>query len=829
MEGEEGGIRLSKRFSDKDKGEVDYKTKAGTAWSHSYLNQKPWHPLSYPNQRRKWIAEQTHANRERRAEEVAREYAQEQEFFRQTALISKKEKEKVEMMKAVSFMYVRPPGYNPESAKAAELADADDDKTEHQPPESVPIRDRSGEEKKKPRPKDVFGRHLPTEEEFEVLKNAPRSVILYFKAVLCLRVNLSQWDVGETEELTVYGIATNREAFVASSLERLGTEAQRSWKVLLLRNPNDWETGVVDEFLQTLGSNLPHSEQGDRMIWKLSKKGGFDIRSFYDKLRSSLPIIFPWKGIWKAKASTHASFFVWTATWEKILTGDILRCRGFDFVDWCILCRCNGEMVNHLLLHCEKAYQLWSLVFRSFGISWVLPRSVADTLFACSMDFSTIEFSVVVTGRLEYVVVYFECVESACGRLETGVAGRVKPFGVEVRNVKCLRCGTYGHQSGDRECPLKDAIMPNEESRLKRDDPLNAIIAQTDPSEPLKWELKQKPGISPPRGGFKPDDPNQQIVAEDIFDEYGGFLGGGDIPQLLSNFSSKPKKSKKKHKQKKQQSPSVRESKDTYENEFSEDVERRTKNKKHRVKEKRRNSSESSSSDRSEFDRPKQSRHKHSYLSEDSDADRNCRSKKSRDKHPYSSEDSDFDRSHRSDKSRHKRSCFSEYSNLERHHRNDKSIHKGSYLSEDSDLERHHGIDKSRHKHSYSSDDADPEKHHRGDKSRHKLTHSSKDSDSERHHRSKRSRQKQSYSSDDSDPEKHRRSKRSGQKQSYSSEDSDPGKHCRSKRSRQKQSYSSEDSDPRRYHRIDKSRNKSSLSHSIEDSDKGHHRSKYHR
>lgn len=27
---------------------------------------------------------------------------------------------------------------------------------------------------KKPRPKDVFGRPLPTEEEFEVLKNAPR-------------------------------------------------------------------------------------------------------------------------------------------------------------------------------------------------------------------------------------------------------------------------------------------------------------------------------------------------------------------------------------------------------------------------------------------------------------------------------------------------------------------------------------------------------------------------------------------------------------------------------------------------------------------------------
>lgn len=73
MDGEEGGgIRLSKRFSDKG-GEVDFKTKSGTAWSHSYLNQKPWHPLSYPNQRRKWIAEQIQNQHQRRTEEVSRE------------------------------------------------------------------------------------------------------------------------------------------------------------------------------------------------------------------------------------------------------------------------------------------------------------------------------------------------------------------------------------------------------------------------------------------------------------------------------------------------------------------------------------------------------------------------------------------------------------------------------------------------------------------------------------------------------------------------------------------------------------------------------------
>ena len=49
------------------------------------------------------------------------------------------------------------------------------------------------------------------------------------------------------------------------------------------------------------------------MRWKMTKKGDFDIRSFYSKLRDPLPIIFPWKGVWKVKAPRHVSFFVWMA------------------------------------------------------------------------------------------------------------------------------------------------------------------------------------------------------------------------------------------------------------------------------------------------------------------------------------------------------------------------------------------------------------------------------------------------------------------------------------------------------------------------------------
>ena len=65
--------------------------------------------------------------------------------------------------------------------------------------------------------------------------------------------------------------------------------------------------GGVDEFLRTLDSNLPPSVNGDHMRRKLTKNGDFDIRSFYSKLRSPLPIIFPWKGVWKVKVSRRVS------------------------------------------------------------------------------------------------------------------------------------------------------------------------------------------------------------------------------------------------------------------------------------------------------------------------------------------------------------------------------------------------------------------------------------------------------------------------------------------------------------------------------------------
>jgi hypothetical protein len=49
-------------------------------------------------------------------------------------------------------------------------------------------------------------------------------------------------------------------------------------------------------------------------------------------------------------------------------------------VNWCCLCKEDGENIDHLFLHCTVARDLWNSVFTLFGMTWVMPRQVVDLL-----------------------------------------------------------------------------------------------------------------------------------------------------------------------------------------------------------------------------------------------------------------------------------------------------------------------------------------------------------------------------------------------------------------------------------------------------------------
>ena len=71
----------------------------------------------------------------------------------------------------------------------------------------------------------------------------------------------------------------------------------------------------------------------------------------------------------------------------KILNIDNLWKRQFVVLEWCCMCKGCGESVDHLLLHCLIAFEIWSMIFCLFGICWVMLQRVADLLDCWSCNF----------------------------------------------------------------------------------------------------------------------------------------------------------------------------------------------------------------------------------------------------------------------------------------------------------------------------------------------------------------------------------------------------------------------------------------------------------
>jgi hypothetical protein len=143
---------------------------------------------------------------------------------------------------------------------------------------------------------------------------------------------------------------------------------------------------VLASFFTLLYSIKLHRDGEDKLWWSPSRKGKFDVRSFYKTLAYKEIFFFylfflPWKSIWQTKAPLKVAFFTWTIALGKILTLDNLSKRQVIVINRCCMCKKYRESVDHLLLHYEFTCILWNAIFCPFSLSWVTPRRVVD-LFA---------------------------------------------------------------------------------------------------------------------------------------------------------------------------------------------------------------------------------------------------------------------------------------------------------------------------------------------------------------------------------------------------------------------------------------------------------------
>ncbi|RVX05721.1 Transposon TX1 uncharacterized 149 kDa protein [Vitis vinifera] len=134
----------------------------------------------------------------------------------------------------------------------------------------------------------------------------------------------------------------------------LGNSFPLAWNLNFRRNLTDSEIDLLQRLMSSLSSVRFSPSLADSRAWSLS---------------SLVPS--------KVKA------LAWIVAHGKVNTNDKLQLRRpYKSLcpQWCILCKGNGESIDHLFLHCPVTIGLWNKLFKLAGLVWVPPRSFEDML-----------------------------------------------------------------------------------------------------------------------------------------------------------------------------------------------------------------------------------------------------------------------------------------------------------------------------------------------------------------------------------------------------------------------------------------------------------------
>jgi hypothetical protein len=98
----------------------------------------------------------------------------------------------------------------------------------------------------------------------------------------------------------------------------------------------------------------------DSHLWRLSSSGKYSTKSAYNALLQGAISFEPAERIWKTWAPGKCRFFMWLVEHNRCWTSDRLTKRGLDHPERCPLCDQHEETINHLLVACVFACQVWS-------------------------------------------------------------------------------------------------------------------------------------------------------------------------------------------------------------------------------------------------------------------------------------------------------------------------------------------------------------------------------------------------------------------------------------------------------------------------------------
>ncbi|CAN1849854.1 hypothetical protein LINPERHAP1_LOCUS39565, partial [Linum perenne] len=180
----------------------------------------------------------------------------------------------------------------------------------------------------------------------------------------------------------------------------LYVDGRRHWRIPLSTTLRGGTLLEWNRLHQQLADLLERriTEGPANIYWPLEASALFTVKSLSKRLADEMFLgvpNFPDKVIWSKCVPTKVQSFVWMAWHKKIATIENLQRRGMQLTNMCVLCYKDLETVNHIMLTCEFASNVWNKL--SSGLSIFGPTSVDITDFVlgwkvmnCNPNFSVV-------------------------------------------------------------------------------------------------------------------------------------------------------------------------------------------------------------------------------------------------------------------------------------------------------------------------------------------------------------------------------------------------------------------------------------------------------
>jgi hypothetical protein len=112
----------------------------------------------------------------------------------------------------------------------------------------------------------------------------------------------------------------------------------------------------------------------DQHIWRLSAHCTYCSKSAYDAFFTGSIFFAPWRRVRKTWPPLRCKFLVWLAIKNRVWTADRLGKSGLPHPVACPLCGQAEESIQHILVSCVFARQIWTSILHNLGLLAIVPQ-----------------------------------------------------------------------------------------------------------------------------------------------------------------------------------------------------------------------------------------------------------------------------------------------------------------------------------------------------------------------------------------------------------------------------------------------------------------------